>query len=115
MVGGGLPRDARSVLGPVSSMLPSRRCPECGSRAVSTIEYQHPSWDVTRVILRCGECGTWRGHRIPTWAAAAVRRRIRWRLTRDRLAIAGALRRMEWTAAPAVVPRDRRTPDHEAR
>jgi hypothetical protein len=61
-----------------------RRCPLCGSKAISASERVETEDGGVRLELRCGECWTWRtvtGRR----AARVLERRLR--RDRDRMAV----------------------------
>jgi hypothetical protein len=54
-----------------------RVCPECRSKAVSTLERTEDDQGTVRVAVRCGACGSWRGGAIGRRRADALERRLR--------------------------------------
>jgi hypothetical protein len=80
-------------------------CPLCGSSAVSAQREEEAEHGRRRLLLHCGECGTWRGCVVGPRAVRALARRLR----RDRERMARALMRGAGAGMPLEARRDRKS------
>ena len=68
-----------------------RSCPVCGSDAVGPSQHEEVDRCRRSVLLRCGECETWRRLVVTAWVLDTYEQR----LERNRLQIAELLQRLE--------------------
>lgn len=76
-----------------------RACPMCGSPAVSWADREEVDQRPGRLLVLCGECGTWRAVAVGPWGARTLGRRLR----RDRRRMTRVLRRLEHVEAIDVL------------